>query len=218
MPIPSDYSNLKCWLIANDIAAGAVTSWTDASGNSNHATQATTGNKPTCVASAMNGHNVIRGDGLNDYLDTPAIRSSAGQVDIWIVSQRLTLCDNYPRLLSCYDGSGNDYDAPSWIVTPNWSSGGAGPNGSTYAARIDRVTSATTLGLYSIRLFASKTAVAQADSADISEVVVYDATKSTDERAWVSYYLANKYGISGYPAPSSGSRRQSAQASTRSTF
>jgi hypothetical protein len=198
---PNDFSNLKCWLIANNLTTGAVSSWTDASGNAKHATA---GNQPTCVASAMNGHNVVRGDGVNDYLDIPAIRSSAGQVDIWVVSQRLSTCDNYPRLLSCYDGSGNDYDAPSWVVTPNWSSGGAGPNGSTYAARIDRVTSATTLGLYSTRLFASKTSVAQADSADIAEIVIYDATKSTIERAWISYYLANKYGISGYPPPIAG--------------
>jgi hypothetical protein len=153
----------------------------------------------------MNGRNVVRGDGVNDYLDIPAIRSSAGQVDIWVVSQRLSICDNYPRLLSCYDNTGNDYDAPSWILDANWSSGGYGPNGDTYAKRIDRITSSTTLGLYSTRLFASKTSVAQADSADIAEIVIYDATKSTIERAWISYYLANKYGISGYPAPAGSS-------------
>lgn len=201
MPVPSDYSNLKCWLIANDLAAGAVALWTDASGNGNNAVQSTGNAQPTCVSSAINGHKVVRGDGVTDHLDIPAIRSSAGQLDIWIVSQRLSTCDNYPRLLSCYDGSGNDYDAPSWIKVVNWSSSGSGPNGDTYVKQIDRVTSSTTLGLYSIRVLASKTQVPQADSADIAEIVIYDATKSTLERAWISYYLANKYGISGYPAP-----------------
>lgn len=208
MPIPSDYSGLKCWLKADDLSAGAVSSWTDASGNGNNATQGTGANQPTCVASAMNGRNVVRGDGVNDYLTIPAIRSSAGIIDAWIVSQRLSVCDNYPRLASCWDGSGNDYDAPSWMLGVGWSSSGAGPNGSTYSARIDRVTSTTTLGLYAIRLLAAANNSAQADSADIAEVVIFNETKTTEERAWVSYYLANQYGIAGYPAPSTGSRRR----------
>lgn len=54
--------------LADDLAAGSVTTWTDKGPYGQNLTQATSGNRPTCVASAFNGHNVVRFDGTNDRL------------------------------------------------------------------------------------------------------------------------------------------------------
>lgn len=64
---------LKVWLEDSATApANAVTSWTDRSGNSNHATQSTGTAKPTYNATGKNGRPTLSFDG-GDFLQTPAI-------------------------------------------------------------------------------------------------------------------------------------------------
>lgn len=50
--------------------SGLASQWNDRSSNGWHATQGTSGNRPTIVASALNGHRVLRADG-NDALSLP---------------------------------------------------------------------------------------------------------------------------------------------------
>jgi hypothetical protein len=52
MPIPTDIANLLGWYSAAALSPGALASWTDLSGNGWHATQATSGQRPTVTASA----------------------------------------------------------------------------------------------------------------------------------------------------------------------
>jgi hypothetical protein len=52
MPIPTDLANLVGWYSAAALSPGALASWTDLSGNGFHATQATSGRRPTVTASA----------------------------------------------------------------------------------------------------------------------------------------------------------------------
>jgi len=81
--LPTDIAGLQLWLDANDAStlfqdaakttpAGGgdvVGAWADKSGQGNDATQATTANKPTVSAAAINGINAILGDGTDDELD-----------------------------------------------------------------------------------------------------------------------------------------------------
>jgi hypothetical protein len=63
------------WFQAESLALNdgdAVASWTDLSGNANHAVQATEANKPLYKASVLNGKAVLRFDGSNDTLKTAA--------------------------------------------------------------------------------------------------------------------------------------------------
>jgi len=65
-------SNNKLWLSADDIAQSdgtSVTSWADKSGNSNDASQSTAGYKPSYQTVEVNGHDVVRFDGTDDYFD-----------------------------------------------------------------------------------------------------------------------------------------------------
>jgi Concanavalin A-like lectin/glucanases superfamily len=62
-------SGARLWLRAEDLGGGAVASWLDASGNANHANQATAGKRPLLVANAINGRPAVRFDGVDDRLD-----------------------------------------------------------------------------------------------------------------------------------------------------
>ena len=61
------------WLDAADAStittvSGGVSQWSDKSGNTRHATQATTGNRPATGTATLNGRNVIRYDATDDFL------------------------------------------------------------------------------------------------------------------------------------------------------
>lgn len=61
------------WLDADDnstitLVSGVVSEWRDKSGNLRHATQATAGNRPLLVANGLNGTDVIRFNGSNNFL------------------------------------------------------------------------------------------------------------------------------------------------------
>ena len=77
---PLDIDGLQLWLKADaglwqDSVGGTpavvdsdvVGAWADQSGNSNHATQATTSQKPLLKTGIVNGRDVVRFDGTDDY-------------------------------------------------------------------------------------------------------------------------------------------------------
>lgn len=55
--------------LADDLSAGAVSTWADKGPYGYDLSQGTSANQPTCVANVFNGKNVVRFDGVNDYLD-----------------------------------------------------------------------------------------------------------------------------------------------------
>ena len=68
---PASFSTLKLWLDASDSStithsSNAVSQWNDKSGNNNHATQATSSNKPSTNTSSQNGLNVL--DFSDDFM------------------------------------------------------------------------------------------------------------------------------------------------------
>jgi hypothetical protein len=81
-PTPARVSGLQLWLDAADAttlfdattggslvaADGTVARWEDKSGNNRHATQATSGSRPTRKASVQGGRDLLRFDGSDDFL------------------------------------------------------------------------------------------------------------------------------------------------------
>ena len=70
-------SGYKLWLDASDTASitasgGAVSQWSDKSGNARHLTQGTGANQPTTGTRTINGKNVIDFDGTNDWMSVPS--------------------------------------------------------------------------------------------------------------------------------------------------
>lgn len=85
------------WFDADDsstisIATG-VSLWLDKSGNGYHVTQATTANQPLVIPAGMNGRAVIRFDGSNDQLDSPASFPIVGDTafSVFAVYKKLTV-------------------------------------------------------------------------------------------------------------------------------
>jgi hypothetical protein len=72
---PDQVAGLKLWLKGDDVTGvdgDPVTTWTDASGLLHDASQSTSALKPTLQsdgASQINGHNVVRFDGVDDVLE-----------------------------------------------------------------------------------------------------------------------------------------------------
>jgi hypothetical protein len=80
---PNDLTGLQLWLDADDLTtftlSGAdVTQWSDKSGEDNHATQATGGNKPDRVSGVQNSRAVVRCDGSDDFLELPDLSALVG--------------------------------------------------------------------------------------------------------------------------------------------
>lgn len=70
IPLPA-LANLRLWLRADKgvtDTAGAVSGWGDQSGNFNNAQQSTDAQQPALVTDAVNGHPVLRFDGVDDSL------------------------------------------------------------------------------------------------------------------------------------------------------
>lgn len=94
------------------VDATAAGRWEDQSGNGYHVSQATAGNRPLWKANQLNGHPVIRWDGVDDALrrnpfDVSQWTANVGQ-DITIFSVHKTTATQNGRLLSCEDG-GNHF-------------------------------------------------------------------------------------------------------------
>lgn len=76
---PTDYSNLEAWwdaaalVYADGTEIDGTNVFTDRSSNARHASQAGAGLKPLCKTGIINGHRVVRFDGVNDYLSFTSI-------------------------------------------------------------------------------------------------------------------------------------------------
>jgi hypothetical protein len=72
-----EQTTTAAWYDASDTntiteSGGAVSQWSDKSGNSNHATQGTGTNQPTTNSRTMNGLNTLDFDGVDSFMDAPA--------------------------------------------------------------------------------------------------------------------------------------------------
>ena len=105
---------LKLWLDASDSStitesSGAVSQWSDKSGNSNHVVQSTADNKPKTSLSSLNGLNTLSFDGT-DYLQASS-SNIKNENQTWV-------------LIASVDAEGSvDNSADSMISYGNWVDG-----------------------------------------------------------------------------------------------
>jgi hypothetical protein len=82
---PKKISGIVAWYDASNLASitkdggNLVSQWSDISGNAKHLTQATGSAQPLFVSAALNNRAVIRTDGVNDSLVSPAMGFSGDQ-------------------------------------------------------------------------------------------------------------------------------------------
>jgi len=210
------------WLDASDETTlsgpggGAVSTWSDKSGNGHDFSQATSSSQPTSGTRTMNSLNVLDFDGTTDFLqNNPSTIAASQPFTVWAVVERDT--DIYGRVLTqispyvlaaflnvdrTYSGagsliSGTSGDAPT--ATPliaRYTFDGASSSvhiDGVQTASGDMGTTDFTTGNVT-RIGAYQSGIQNFDGA-IAEMIIVDGTLTADEISRVENYLANKWGI-----------------------
>jgi hypothetical protein len=143
------------WLDAADSStvttvSGAVSQWNDKSGNARHATQSTSGNRPTLVSGGLNGANTVGFNGSSQFLD-----SSDFYISDWfmIVVAKTSSTNTIQDFLGKFDGSSNreylmrfsDQNKLSGLINPV---GNAGASNTVVATTASAGTSFGIFGFY----------------------------------------------------------------------
>lgn len=108
---PDQVTGLTLWLKADAIAGlsdgDPVGTWSDSSGQGNHATQATAAKKPTYKTNIINGLPAVRFDGVDDYLQAsiPDLRNGLAFLVVKHLSGGEAAYDSYFALAGA--GNGN---------------------------------------------------------------------------------------------------------------
>lgn len=103
---------LQLWLKGDNGAQAALTNgaavqtWTDSSGNGNHAVQSTSSNRPTLVSSAVNGLPALAFNGTGQFLQLPTgFADFALGASIYAVVKPTGLPNAYARIIDFGTGS-----------------------------------------------------------------------------------------------------------------
>ena len=117
---PTQLANLFAWFDASDAAtitesSGAVSQWSDKSGNARHVTQSTAGAKPTYSATGLAGTQPgITFDG-GDKLENTTFTLASGTLIHAFVVMRPTGSTSYARVISFVGASGADFQSNGYI-------------------------------------------------------------------------------------------------------
>ena len=209
-------SNLWGWYDASSssnyiLTSGAVSQWSDLSGNGRHLTQSTSSRRPTVKVAEKNGLNVIYFDGGLKGLTTASLTLN-NPITIFVAVKMYSLAS----YTSIYDGynnneanlagnSGNTIQLYTQgfvggfsAVTNTWYRITHSMNGgSSYDRRNDTVTNTWSDG--SVTMGGLR--IGEGDGGgengnmDIAEVIVYDRALNTSEVNNINTYLSNKWGI-----------------------
>jgi Domain of unknown function (DUF2341)/Concanavalin A-like lectin/glucanases superfamily/Fibronectin type III domain/SdrD B-like domain/Calx-beta domain/IPT/TIG domain len=217
-------SGLSLRLDAGTVATtGAnVTSWTDQSGATNSAGQATVANQPTLVQNAINGKPAIRFDGTNDSLVTTnnIIPANSNYTVITVDKRNAVPTTFAPIVANVSNFSGNNAVHFGYISNTNFrfSQFANDLDGTvdSYIAGNPGLTSGTFDSSVGHKLYrngleiasnTNTTGLATTDkigigvwnnssfyNGDIGEILIYNRALSTSEQKQVECYLAAKYG------------------------
>lgn len=219
---PSDISGLRLWLDASEpkslfsdtagttlaTADGtAVALWKDKSGNLNHASQATAGNRPVVKLAVQNSLNVMRFDGSNDFIQPSSFAVGPQPVTVFTVFK--TNGTGYHNIydtstvnpMMWIDGSGNiELDISGYrsssvlnsntlLTYVNASSGGG--------LRLNGTTAASS---YNVSLSSSATSFfnrfgGQTYKGDFYEMLIYNSALTLNQQQLVESYLNTKWKI-----------------------
>ena len=233
---PTEIAGCVGWWDASDAesitqSSGSVSQINDKSGLAAHASQGTSGSRPTLIASALNGRSILRfdgGDGLTgnfaSSINTGAysvfavckatsmvtngrVFSVAGASSDFVSGMMIPCCTNASATaqLSAYDGAtGANRGAVDGFTSYAVFSGVVGTSSLTNAANGMRAASASVTFNTAVTRFGIGTPAqggAGGWNGDIAEVIYYSAALSNADRARVEAYLAAKWGISGVHRP-----------------
>ncbi len=197
---PTDLANLSLWLDASNLTS-AGTTWSDKSGNANHATK---NGSPAIVTNAQNGKALMRYSADDQYHSFSAITDI--RTVFWVLKRTGT--DTGHRFLlghnSVYHFHGNG--TKLWhgsLSSADVRNGTARLNGSvingttTDAPTSLSILSLKTTGNVSADSFSKdRTITNRGWKGDLGELIIYNAALSDAEVARVEGYLAAKWGLS----------------------
>jgi hypothetical protein len=233
---PTDLAGCVGWWDASDATSitasgGLVSQINDKSGLAAHASQGTSGSRPTLVSNALNGRSVLRFDGGDALLGNFASTISTNAYSVFAVC-KMAVGGNNNRVLSVAGAASSDFASGS--VIPCCQNGGFFGQLSAYdgvAANVGAVSGFAGYALFSgvrgsttvtnaadgIKVAPASTtlttpvtrfgigAPAQGGAGgwngDIAEVIYYSAALSDTDRARVEKYLQQKWATTTVPDP-----------------
>ena len=196
---PSDLSNLSLWLDASDLAS-AGSSWSDKSGNNNHATKY---GSPSIITNAQNGKSIMRYSADDQYHGFPEMTDI--RTVFWVVKRSGS--DTGHRFLlghnTAYNFHGNGlklwstHSAVSNVTSGTTRLNGSVINGTTTNAPTSlSILSVKTTGNVSADSFSKdRTITNRGWKGDLGELIIYNAALSDADVAKVESYLATKWGL-----------------------
>ena len=211
--VPSDVAGLQAWYTGDDYDG---TTATDLSSNSRNATQGTSGNRPSLQTAVINGHDVMRFDGGDDFLDI-ASGISVSSYTVFVVA-KLTPTFNAQSLVSGSSSGSPDLGINSSDRMMQEKNGtalilaGAADttngsfriyhytyNGSTAYNYLDGVQDSTGSSSETfsaaINRLGRRFITDQYVSGDVAEVIIYNSVLSGGDQTNVVGYLESKYGL-----------------------
>ncbi len=219
---PTSISGLQLWLDSSDSgtlfqdSAGVIPAindgdpvgyWKDKSGNNRNFTQSTAANRPALKTNIQNSKNIIRFDGVNDFIQPSGYALGPQPVTVFTVFK--TNGTGYHNIydtsgsnpMMWIDGSGRiEFDITGYTSSSvvniatlvsyvNASSGG-----------IIAINGVTATSPYNVALSSSATTFfnrggGQTYKGDFYEMLIYNSALSTAQRQQVETYLNQKWGV-----------------------
>lgn len=215
---PTDISDLRLWLDANDIStitkdgSDNVSQWNDKSGNAYHLIQSTASQQPNYTTGVVNGKPTIRFTASTSDTMTEATNFGTACTVIYVSKQTggsnlrmlAGLSNNW--LLGYWGGNKRSAYFEGWVYNStvpsdtNWhifstTIGGAGINSNVYENGSLFVGNTTGVDCPNGLSLNGYLGTSEFSDADIAEVIAYDRMLSRDELWKVESYLANKYAL-----------------------
>ncbi len=182
-----------------------VGGWADQSGQGNHASQATAGNKPLLKLNIVNGRSVLRFDGVDDYLTCAAFSAALTQPYSGVESHSL---DGLPAVAALVYGEAGvarifaGTALLSSTVAPTafsiWSTLFSGAASSIWTNGVQTALgNAGTASLTQVTIgWDNAHTVAYNALCDIDQIMVFNRALTTSERQQLERYLGSLYAIS----------------------
>jgi hypothetical protein len=221
MPVPQAIPGLLMWLKADAITGlndgDAVTSWSDSSGNSVNASQATAARKPLYKTNIINSLPVVRFDGTDDTLSINL--SLVNSMTIAMVCSPTTGTDDYvvagdgssgsPAIVSGYSSGTNKYEwfntATNRYLISNTATGinlivvmqvdGVSNVGRINGAQVYSNTPSVAVNGKKLTVIGGLTATTNNAGVDIAEILVFSRLLSNRDLEALESYIRAKYAI-----------------------